>query len=105
MLDRGGDKDVLSLGHLIYNADPEYREIVIVMTKALVKTKTYTESLKFLNDELDIRPNNVDAHYGKYITFHHFGKNDESGQYFNEYTRLNPSNMYLVISTNDKKEM
>ena len=101
----GRHKDVLSPGRLVYDADPKYREIVIVITKALVETKAYAESLKFLNDELDVRPNNADAHYGKYIVFRHSGKNDEAEQCFNESTRLNPLGMYPVIPPNDKKEM
>ena len=97
--------DVLSSGRLVYDADPEYGGIVIVMTKALIETKTYAESLKFLNDELNVRPNNADAHYGKYIMFRHFGKNDQAEQCLNESTRLNPLGMYPVIPPNDKKEM
>ena len=98
-------EDVLSLGRLVYDADPEYRDIVIVMAKALVETKTYAESLKFLNDELDVRPNNANAHYGKHIMFRHFGKNDEAEQCYNEYARLNPLDMYPAIPPNGKKEM
>ena len=98
-------EDVLSPGRLVYDADPEYRDIVIVMAKALVETKTYAESLKFLNDELDVRPNNANAHYGKHIMFRHFGKNDEAEQCYNEYARLNPLDMYPVIPPNGKKEM
>ena len=75
------------------------------MAKALVETKAYAESLKFLNDELDVRPNNANAHYGKHIMFRHFGKNDEAEQCYNEYARLNPLDMYPVIPPNYKKEM
>ena len=97
------DEAILS-GYAAIDIDPTFADVVIVVVRALIKIRKYSESLELLNEEITRHPNNADAYYEKYVALYKLGKTDESKQYFDNALRLNPKGEYPAISSNDGKE-
>ena len=75
------------------------------MAKLLFNLNKYDTSLVFCNKEIDINPNNADAHYKKYLILSELNKNDEAKQCLDKALEINPSGKYSSVSPNNKKRM